>query len=274
VDQKTEPLNHNEKEIAGYRDALDLVHTNYQRLSFKEEDILNLHDVTLAQSGSPFRGLYKTEDNAIIEIGHYGNRRLRFKPLSADETPKAMNQLVLAYMDARQDSNINQLLLIPCVILDFLCIHPFEDGNGRMSRLLSLLLMYKNNYDVGKYISFEQQINLNKDSYYEALRLSSSSWDEGENNYSYFIKNFLITLHRCYLELEKRLATVGIKKIKKEERIKMVLLNSLLPLSKQEILEIVPDISGSTVERALSSLLKENQIEKYGSFKDAKYKRK
>jgi Fic family protein len=274
MDQKTEPLNHNEKEIAGYRDALDLVHTNYQALSFDEKDILNLHNIMLTQSGSPFRGHYKTEDNAIIEIDHHGNRTVRFRPMSAEETPEAMSQLVLAYMDARQDSEINQLILIPCVILDFLCIHPFDDGNGRMSRLLFLLLMYKTNYDVGKYISFEQQINLNKESYYEALRLSSLLWEDNKNDYSFFIKNFIITLYKCYLELEKRLATVGLKKIKKEERIKMVLLNSLLPMSKQEILDIVPDISGSTVERVLADMLKDGQIEKYGSFKDARYKRK
>lgn len=274
MEQKTEPSNHNEKEIAGYRDALNIVHTNYQSLSFDEEDILSLHNIMLAQSGSLFRGHYKTEDNAIIEIDQNGNRKLRFKPMNAEETPDAMNQLVLAYMDARQDSNINPLVLIPCVILDFLCIHPFDDGNGRMSRLLSLLLMYKSNYDVGKYISFEQQINLNKKSYYEALRLSSLSWEEGNNNYSHFIKNFITTLYNCYLELEKRLATVGLKKNKKEERIKMVLLNSLLPMSKQEILDIVPDISGSTIERVLANMLKDGQIEKYGSFKDARYKRK
>jgi Fic family protein len=274
MEQKTEPSNHNEKEIAGYRDALNIVHANYQSLSFDEKDILSLHNIMLAQSGSPFRGNYKTEDNAIIEIYQNGNRKLRFKPMNAEETPEAMNQLVLAYMDARKDSNINPLVLIPCVILDFLCIHPFDDGNGRMSRLLSLLLMYKSNYDVGKYISFEQQINLNKRSYYEALRLSSLSWEEGNNNYSHFIKNFITTLYNCYLELEKRLATVGIKKIKKEERIKMVLLNSLLPMSKQEIIDIVPDISGSTIERVLSNMLKDGQIEKYGSFKDARYKRK
>jgi Fic family protein len=274
MDQETEPLNHNEKEIVGYRNALELVHTNYQRLSFDEKDILGLHNEMLTPSGFLSRGQYKTEDNAIIEIDQYGNRRLRFKTMSAKETPEAMNQLVLAYMDARQDSNINQLLLIPCVILDFLCIHPFDDGNGRMSRLLSLLLMYKNNYDVGKYISFEQQINMNKSSYHEALKLSSLSWDEGKNDYSFFIKYFIVTLYNCYLEVEKRMATIGIKKIKKEERIKIVILNSLLPMSKQEILDIVPDISGSTVERVLSNLLKDNQIEKYGSFKDARYKRK
>src|SRR5574344_142139 len=159
MEQKTEPLNHNEKEIAGYRDALDLIHSNYRDISFNEKDILNLHNIMLTQSGSPFRGHYKEEDNAIIEIDQYGNRRLRFKPTSAEETPEAMNQLILAYMDARQDSNINQLLLIPCVILDFLCIHPFDDGNGRMSRLLSLLLMNKADFDITRYVSFEEEIN-------------------------------------------------------------------------------------------------------------------
>lgn len=274
VNQKTEPLNHNEKEIAGYRDALNLVHSNFRSLSFSESDILNLHDILLTQSGSPFKGKYKEEYNAIIEIDQDGNRQLRFKPLSAEKTPEAMNQLVLAYMDASQDLEINRLLLIPCVILDFLCIHPFSDGNGRMSRLLSLLLLYKNEYDVGKYISFEQMINEQKDSYYEALKQSSLLWDEGKNDYSFFIKNFIVTLYHCYLELEKRLATIGIKKHKKEKRIEMVLMDSFLPMSKQEILEIVPDISGSTVERVLANLLKENKIEKYGSFKDAKYKKK
>lgn len=273
VNQKTEPLNHNEKEIAGYRDALNLIHNNYSKLSFNEEDILNIHNIMLSQTASLDKGHYKEADNAIIEIDRDGNRRIRFRTVPAKDTKEAMNQLVLAYMDARQDSAINQLLLIPCVILDFLCIHPFTDGNGRMSRLLSLLLMYKNNYDVGKYISFEQKINDKKDLYYEALRLASISWEEGKNDYSFYIKNFILTLYSCYLELEKRLATVNIKKIKKEERIKIVIMSSLLPISKKEILEIVPDISASTVERVLSNLLKNNLIEKYGTFKNARYKR-
>ena len=154
VRQSSAPLNHNEQEIAGYRDALAQIHTDYMNISFSETDILRLHAIMLNIAGYPYAGKYKDDDNAIIEIDAYGQRRIRFSPTSAADTAKAMEQLVLAYQEASNNPNINQLLLIPCVILDFLCIHPFRDGNGRISRLLSLLLLYKNDFDAGKYISF------------------------------------------------------------------------------------------------------------------------
>ena len=128
-------------------------------IDFRQSDILRLHEMMMSFAGYEYGGQYKTDDNVILEIDANGNRRIRFRPTSASETPKAMEQLELAYLDARGNSNINQLLLIPCVILDFLCIHPFRDGNGRMSRLLSLLLLHKNGFDAGKYVSFEEQIS-------------------------------------------------------------------------------------------------------------------
>jgi len=274
VNEKTEPLNHDEQEIAGYRDALNLIHDDYARLAFSEKDILDLHNVLLSPSGSSWRGRYKDRDNVILEIDNSGRRQVRFKPLNAEATPEAMRQMIYAYMDARNNANINPLLLIPCVILDFLCIHPFNDGNGRMARLLSLLLLYQNGYDVGKYVSFEQQINEHKDAYYEALKLSSKDWEIGNNDYLYFINNFIQTLYDCYTALEIRMATIEVRKIKKEERIKRVVLASIVPLSKQEIWKIIPDISVSTIERVLSGMVKERLIVKYGSFKNAKYKRK
>jgi len=143
-----------------------------------------------------------------------------------------------------------------------------------MARLLSLLLLYQNGYDVGKYVSFEQQINEHKDAYYEALKLSSKDWEIGNNDYLYFINNFIQTLYDCYTALEIRMATIEVRKIKKEERIKRVVLASIVPLSKQEIWKIIPDISVSTIERVLSGMVKERLIVKYGSFKNAKYKRK
>lgn len=158
VNQNSAPLNHNEAEIAGYRDALNEIHLNYEHIDFRQSDILRLHEIMMSFAGHEYGGQYKTDDNVILEIDADGNRRVRFRPTPARETPKAMEQLELAYLDARSDANINQLLLIPCVILDFLCIHPFRDGNGRMSRLLSLLLLYKNGFDAGKYVSFEEQI--------------------------------------------------------------------------------------------------------------------
>ena len=153
VNQNSAPLNHNEAEIAGYRDALNLVHENHNSLDIRERDILRLHEIML--SYAPVNGgAYKQSDNVIMEVDSAGQRRVRFAPTPANETAAAMEQLVLAFMDARSNYSVNQLLLIPCFVLDFLCVHPFADGNGRMSRLLSLLLLYKNDFDAGKYISF------------------------------------------------------------------------------------------------------------------------
>ena len=152
VNQSSKPLNHNELEIAGYRDALNQIHLNFENIEFNENTILRLHEIMMSYSAYEYAGKYKMDDNLIIEEDKEGNRKIRYKPVSAKETSKAMEQLVLAYMDASNNSNINQLLLIPCVILDFLCIHPFKDENGRVSRLLSLLLLYKNGFDAGKYV--------------------------------------------------------------------------------------------------------------------------
>lgn len=128
VNQNSAPLNHNEAEIAGYRDALNEIHLGYEHIDFRQSDILRLHEMMMSFAGYEYGGQYKTDDNVILEIDTDGNRRVRFRPTPASETPKAMEQLELAYLDARSDANINQLLLIPCVILDFLCIHPFRDG--------------------------------------------------------------------------------------------------------------------------------------------------
>jgi len=154
VNRSSAPMNHDEAEIAGYRDALNRIHTDYEHISFSEKDILLLHETMMSISGDDLAGQYKQTDNVIVEIDGSGNRRIRFRPIPANETKEAMEQLELAYLEACSNAHINQLLLIPCVILDFLCIHPFRDGNGRMSRLLSLLLLYKNGFDAGKYISF------------------------------------------------------------------------------------------------------------------------
>jgi len=274
VNENSEPISHDEQEIAGYRDALKIVHENHDHISFAERDILSLHSVLLSYAKSPHRGKYKQIDNLIIAVSKDGVRSIRFRPLSAFETKAGMEQLVLAYLDARDNASINPLLLIPCVILDFLCIHPFTDGNGRISRLLSLLLLYQEGYDIGKYVSFEGMINDHKDEYYEGLQKSSLDWENNQNNYLPFIRNFLNMLALCYQELEKRF--VGINKgiVSKEKRIIDIVLNSLLPLSKKEIRDLLPDISVSTIERVLASLLKQNKIIKHGTFKDARYQKK
>lgn len=274
VNQSSKPLNHNEAEIAGYRDALNKIHLEYNTLDFTEETILKLHEIMMNYTVYEYAGKYKVNNNYIIEEDKDGNRRVRFMPTSAQETPEAVEQLVLAYLDARNNSNINQLLLIPCVILDFLCIHPFSDGNGRISRLLSLLLLYKNGFDAGKYISFEEQINNMKGYYYEALEQSSKDWAENKNDYVPFIENFLSMLYMCYKELDKRFNIVNSNKITKTSRIEATVLNSIVPISKMEICKILPDVSPTTVEAVLGKMIKEGKITRIGTARASKYKRK
>lgn len=271
VNQNSAPLNHNEAEIAGYRDALNAIHLGYDHMDLRQSDILRLHEMLMSISGYEYGGKYKTDDNVILEVDTQGQRRVRFRPTSAVDTPRAMEQLELAYLAARNDANINQLLLIPCVILDFLCIHPFRDGNGRMSRLLSLLLLYKNGYDAGKYVSFEEQINHYKAYYYEALRESSEGWEDNENSYFPFIENFLSTLYMCYKELDKRFAVVHGKKITKKARVEATVLNSLTPLSKAEICQILPDVSPTTVEAVLGAMVKNGMIKRIGQARNTRY---
>lgn len=271
VERSSAPLNHNEAEIAGYRDALNEIHLEYENMDFRQSDILRLHEMMMGFTGYEYGGKYKTDDNVIMEVDADGNRRVRFRPTSARETPSAMEQLELAYMDARANANVNQLLLIPCVILDFLCIHPFRDGNGRMSRLLSLLLLYKNGFDAGKYISFEEQINNSKAYYYEALRQSSIGWETNENSYFPFIENFLSTLYMCYKELDKRFAVVHGKKVTKKARVEAAVLNSLTPLSKAEICKILPDISPTTVETVIGQMVKSGSLRKIGAGRSTRY---
>lgn len=271
VDGSSAPLNHNEIEIAGYRDALDEIHKNYSQLSFSEDVILHLHQTLQGIMGFGSAGQYKEEDNLIMAVDATGRRSVRFRPVSADETKDAMEQLIFAYMDAHNNPNINQLLLVPCVVLDFLCIHPFSDGNGRVSRLLSLLLMYKNGFDVGKYVSFEERINKSKEQYYDALYASSQKWHENENSYVPFMENFLVTLYQCYKELDKRFSTINGKRISKNKRIEQTVINSIIPISKMEICEILQDVSVTTVEAVLGKMVKSGDIKKLGQARNTKY---
>ncbi len=271
VSGNSAPQNHNEQEIAGYRDALAQIHTGYTDMDFRESDIRRLHAIMMNIVGYSYAGDYKAVDNDIIEEDKYGRRSIRFHPTSAKDTPEAMEQLILAYQDARDNANVNQLLLIPCVILDFLCIHPFRDGNGRISRLLSLLLLYKNGFDAGKYISFEEQINKRKGNYYDALKQSSKEWHENNNDYSAFILEFLTTVYLCYKELDKRFAVIGSRKVTKQARVEATILNSLTPVSKSEILKILPDVSATTIEAVLGQMVRNGTVRKIGSGKSTRY---
>jgi Fic family protein len=273
VKRSSAPLTHDEMEIAGYRDALAAIHEGFETLDIREADILGLHRTMLSYTPEG-GGNYKTSDNVIMEVDASGKRKVRFAPTPASETGEAMEQLILAFLAARSNANISALLLIPCFILDFLCVHPFSDGNGRMSRLLSLLLLYKNGFDAGKYISFEEQINSSKTMYYEALRLSSDGWHENSNSYFPFLENFLQTLLMCYKELDTRFAVVQGTRITKTRRIEATVLNSLLPISKKEIAYVLPDVSPTTIEAVLGAMVKSGAIEKIGAARNTKYIKK
>ncbi|MCR5106906.1 MAG: Fic family protein [Lachnospiraceae bacterium] len=268
------PVTHEEKEISGYKEALNLIHTNYKLIDLNEDTIKILHRM-LEEDVNPLEaGQYKSHDNMIIANLTDGTRHIRFKPISSKETPPAMEQMLLAFYDARQNSNISDLLLIPCFIVDFMCIHPYLDGNGRVSRLLTVLLLYMAGYDIGRYISIEGQINKYKESYYDALEQSSVGWLENKSDYTPFMVNFMQILYKCYKELDESFMEITIRKAKKSERVEAVLLNAIVPISKSDILDKLPDISVKTVELVLSNMLKKDKIVKIGSYRDARYMKK
>ncbi|HJJ46165.1 MAG TPA: Fic family protein [Methanocorpusculum sp.] len=269
VTNSSAPLNHDEADIAGYRDVLNLVHTHYAEISFDVSTILSFHALLLSKSGYEYGGKFKSENNLIMERSADGTRQVRFTPTPASETKGAVEQLVFAYLEARDNANINQLLLIPCVILDFLCIHPFRDGNGRISRLLSLLLLYKNGFDIGKWISYEEKINETKDEYYAALKASSEGWHENKNNPFVFMEYFMRTLLFCYDDFDRRFVSAGSSR--KGERVELVLMRSVVPLSKADICRSLPEVSLTTVEAVLGRMVKEGKILKTGAARSTRY---
>ncbi len=271
VNEQSEPLNHNEQEIAGYRDALNKIHNEYEVMDVRLRQILLLHNILLEHVKAPTRGSLKTEDNVIATRYSDGSKRIIYVPTPASQTQEAMEQLEIAFFEGRQNSNINPLLLIPCYILDFLCIHPFMDGNGRMSRLLTMLLLYKSGYDVGKYVSLEYIINKNKGMYYQKLHDSSSGWSENKNSYWPFIENFLLTLLSSYNELADRYDIIKNKKLSKAERVEETIRTTLGKISKKEIHNIWPDISYNTIELELAALLKSGKIAKEGTTNGSSY---
>ena len=185
---KTMPKTRNEFEIAGYRDVLNTIHNSYEHIPIKPSIILQLHRDLYKFSAGDAGGKYKATDNVIREEDSEGNQRIRFVPVEAWETPDMINQLCAEFDEALKVEAADPLLIIPMFILDFLCIHPFRDGNGRMSRLLTLLLLYRAGYIVGKYISIEKLIEISKDTYYEALQASSREWHEEKNDYEPFVQ--------------------------------------------------------------------------------------
>lgn len=264
---------HHEKEIIGYRNVLNNIHTYYERIIFDKTTLLSLHKQLLDVALSENRGQFKKEPNIITETRN-GKKNVVFVPTSPRDVEESIDQMLIAFNEASYNPNINPLLLIPCFILDFLCVHPFDDGNGRMSRLLTLLLLYKRGFDIGRFISIENMINENKGEYYRTLQESSFNWQDGKNSYEPFMLYMIQILYECYMKLDENVFSQIDKKLSKTERIEALLLNAFVPISKKSIKDQLPDISEQLIEMVLSKLIKENKIVKIGSFKDAMYYRK
>ena len=260
VREKTMPQSRNEKEIAGYRDVLTTIHESHDYIPPKPSIILQLHRDLYKYSGKSIGGSFKNTDNVIAEELPDGHQIVRFDPVPAWETPEAITALCSAFETAMRDPELDPLLLIPIFILDFLCIHPFNDGNGRMSRLLTLLLLYRSGYIVGKYISIEKLISDTKETYYESLQASSYNWHEGTNDYAPFVTYMLGVLVAAYRDFESRIDLLTTKGLSKSDRVREVIKNHLGKITKSEIMAKCPDISQITVQRALADLLKSGEI--------------
>lgn len=260
VQDKTMPKTRGEKEIAGYRDVLATIHESHDFIPPKPAIILQLHRDLYKFSGMSIGGSYKTSDNVIEEEDADGNKFVRFLPVAAWETAEAVERLCEAYDVACQNAELDPLLLIPTFILDFLCIHPFNDGNGRMSRLLTLLLLYRAGYIVGKYISIEKLIERSKETYYEVLQQSSDRWHEEENDYVPFVRYLLGVVVAAYREFSSRVQLLTTSGMSKPDRVRVIIKSTLGKITKTEILQKCPDISQATVQRALNDLVKSGEI--------------
>ncbi len=273
VSQKAEPRNRSEQEIAGYREVLATIHGSYEYITPRPGIILQLHRDLYSYSQGSIGGSYKNSDNVIAETDMEGNQKARFIPIPAFQTAETMDELCTQFLEAWEADHIDKLVLIPMFILDFLCIHPFNDGNGRMSRLLTLLLFYKAGYIVGKYVSMEMLIEKTKETYYETLQASSTGWHENENSYEPFVKYYLGIMLKAYNEFESRVEHLKHRRLSKPERIKVVIDNKVGKITKKEIMELCPDISKVTVERTLTELVKSGYIAKVGSGPSTSYVR-
>ena len=268
---KTTPKGRSEREIAGYRDVLNTIHENYDFIPVRPNMILQLHRDLYKYSNLAIGGSFKNSDNIIAEELPDGTKRVRFQPVPAWETSEAMDILCSTFLDALADPELDSLILIPMFILDFLCIHPFNDGNGRMSRLMTLLLLYQSGYFVGKYISIERLIADSKETYYEALQDSSAGWHEGTNDYLPFVRYMLGIVVAAYREFTSRVDILITRGLSKPERVREIIRSTTGRITKTQIMKQCPDISQKTVERALKELMDSGWIIKIGGGRYTSY---
>lgn len=272
VGEKTTPRNRDEQEIAGYRDALNIIHENFDAIPITQNYILQLHKVMYSHMNNPMAGRTKSVQNYISATYPDGHAETLFTPLAPFETPDALNKICDEYNRVIGNMEVEPLIAIPIFIHDFLCIHPFNDGNGRMSRLLTTLLLYRNGFYVGKYISLEAKIAKNKVLYYDALQQAQIGWHEGAEDTVPFIKYLLGTIIAAYRDFEDRFSLVE-KKLPAIEMVRQASMNKLGRFTKQDIRELCPSLSISAVEGALRKMVEAGEIKREGSGKNTCYYR-
>ena len=271
MEEKSEPVTRGEEEIAGYRDVLAIIHESYDHIDIKPNIILQFHRDLYSYTLKSFGGSWKSIDNSIVEYDKKRNQVLRFQPLSAVATPVAVEELCESYNRAISKHTYDPLVLVCMFVFDFICIHPFNDGNGRMSRLLTLLLLYRSGYLVGKYVSIERVLEQSKETYYDALQASSPGWLEEKNDYEPFIRYMLGVVLRAYRDFSDRVEGLSVSKLTKQERVRAVFDKSVGKVTKKDIQMKCPDISERTIARALSELQKSGYIELISSGRNAAY---
>mgnify|MGYP000540148011 FL=1 len=272
VEEKTAPRNRDEQEIAGYRDALNIIHENFDAIPITRNYILQLHKVLYSHMSNPMAGQTKSVQNYISATYPDGHTETLFTPLAPFETPEALDRICDEYNRVIGNMEAEPLIVIPIFIHDFLCIHPFNDGNGRMSRLLTTLLLYRNGFYVGKYISLEAKIAKNKDLYYAALRQAQEGWHEGTEDAVPFIKYLLGIILSAYRDFEDRFSLVEQKK-PALETVRQATLNKIGRFSKQDIRELCPALSVSSIEGALRKLVASGELKREGNGKSTCYYR-
>lgn len=270
---KTAPRNRDEEEILGYRNVLNLIHESYDAIPVKPNYILQLHRDLLKYTSLSYGGTFKTTANEIDAVMPDGTKQVLFKPVEPYETASSIDELCESFNTALKKQIVDPLILIPCFILDFLCIHPFNDGNGRMSRLLTILLLYQSGYEIGRYISIEKAIADTKEAYYDTLMRSDKGWHTNENDPKYFIKYMLGIILSCYRDFESRVETVnkGGAKSTSYDIVKAYALRTIGTFTKQEALENCPSLGSSSVESALKKLVNDGTLNRLGSGRKTHY---
>lgn len=273
VTRKTKPRDRSEQEVAGYRDVLASIHANHDRMKLSADLILDWHRMLYRYTGEN-AGQWKSQDNAILEVRPDGRQVVRFKPVSAVGTPKFMDRLVRHLNDALGEGRTDPLLLIASFVFDFECVHPFKDGNGRIGRLLTLLLLYQSGYEAGRYIGLERIVEESKETYYEALFQSSQRWHDGDHDLRPWWEYFLGMLTAAYKEFEARVGTLTSARGAKREMVRNAIERLPARFKLADLQRACPGVSHPTLKRALTDLKSEGRLRCLGRGRDAQWERK